>query len=155
MQRPHSLTLILGLLLLAFFVSLQPDLVKNALGLDKPVALPAANCDVGQAPCRYVLPQGGSITLNILPRPIQAVEPMLVDIQLEGVEGISAGVDFAGADMAMGFNVIPLIKQDSTQFATQTSLPICTTGKMQWVATLQLETNKALLHIPFKFEVGK
>ena len=156
MQKPHSLMLTLGLLSsVVLFTSFQPSLIKEWLGIGQPTTLPTASCQLETAPCRYGLPGGGSVTLNLLPRPLQAVVPMSVDIQLEGVEGISAGVDFAGVDMNMGFNLVPLGKHDSTHFAGQASLPICISGKMRWIATLQLETNKQLWHIPFEFVVGE
>ncbi len=161
MQKNDSRTLtnfVLMALLSAvvLFAAFQPERIKQWAGLSQPMTLPKADCDLAQGPCRYDLPEGaGSLTLDLLPRPLQAVDPMTASVTLTGVEASAVLIDFAGVDMNMGFNQISLPRANTDVFTGQASLPACISGKMTWIATLQVQTRRQQYNIPFHFVVGE
>lgn len=115
---------------------------------------PAAGCDLHKTPCSAPLPDGGRLTLSLMPRPIPLTQPIEMTVSVEGMSTDRVQVDFAGVDMAMGFNRPTLKSNGPGQFAGLTTLPVCVTGRMTWQATVLLETGKQRLAVPFRFVTG-
>jgi hypothetical protein len=167
MQKNHSLTTLILLSILScgvLFASLNPNKIKQLFGLIPPaaIALPQSACDLSKGPCQYAISESVALTINLQPRPLQAIKPMQVEVSIERGNVNSVGVDFSGADMNMGLNFFALEKltkeqtsnQSASFYSDQASLPICVTGKMRWIATFQLDTQDQRFHIPFSFEIG-
>ncbi|MBK8386631.1 MAG: hypothetical protein IPL11_13745 [Candidatus Accumulibacter sp.] len=57
----------------------------------------------------------------------------------------------------MGYNRLQLERQEgsSDHFVGMLSLPVCITGSMEWEATLLIDTNGAIVAVPFRFLSGK
>ena len=115
------------------------------------VALPLSTCDLGKQACVATLPDGSQLEFSIEPRPIPALKPLKLRATLKGSEARKIEVDFAGTDMKMGYNR-PLLEGGNGHFTGQANLPVCITGKMDWEATVLIETGKTLVAIPFRFE---
>lgn len=129
---------------------LSPLLMPKA---DATIA-PAADCDLHKTPCNALLPDGGRLTFSLTPRPIPLTQPIEMAVRVEGMVPDRVQVDFAGIDMAMGFNRPTLKSNGLGQFAGLTTLPVCVTGRMTWQATVLLETGKQRLAVPFRFVTG-
>lgn len=115
------------------------------------IALPMSACDLARQACVATLPDGGQLEFSIEPRPIPSLKPLKLQATLKGTEARKIEVDFAGTDMKMGYNR-PALELSDGRFGGQANLPVCITGKMSWDATVLVETSKALVAVPFRFE---
>lgn len=143
--------LILALILIGVVgYKLSPLLMPKA---DVTVA-PATDCDLNKAPCEVQLPAGGHVTLALTPRPIPPAQPIEVEVSVVGMTASLVQIDFAGVDMAMGFNRPTLQAAGPGRFVGQTTLPVCVTGRMTWQATVLLETGRQRVAVPFRLTTG-
>lgn len=115
------------------------------------VALPG--CDLQRQACAANLPGGGSLELSITPRPIPFLQALRVEVATAGVRPRKVEVDFAGATMNMGYNRSELAAAAPGHHVGQSSLPVCVSGGMTWVATVIVETDSQRISVPFRFEV--
>jgi hypothetical protein len=113
---------------------------------------PVADCDLHRGPCRSGLPGGGSLSLEIAPRPIPVVRSLQVRVRLEGIEAARVEIDFAGVSMDMGPNRRPLAAAGGGLYQGEAALPVCVSGRMQWRATLLVDTAQGRLAVPYLFE---
>jgi hypothetical protein len=118
--------------------------VAITLPLDK-------TCDLQKSACSVKLPDGGSVTLSIAPRPIPVLQPLQLEVTVGGAHADKVEVDFSGVDMKMGFNRPQLQAQSNGRFSGQATLPICSVSSMAWRATVLLETGDKLVAAPFEF----
>lgn len=114
------------------------------------ITLPLSSCDLARQACVATLPDGGQLVFAIEPRPIPSLKPLTLQATVEGSEVSKVEVDLVGTDMKMGYNR-PELRGGNGRFTGQASLPVCITGKMEWDATVLIETGKALIAIPFRF----
>lgn len=96
----------------------------------QPAAPVALACNVTQGLCS--LPDGGSLRFVSPPRNGQ---PFVM--RLEGVSAVEPSVEFAMADMDMGFNRYRFVA-DGSNWQARVTLPVCATGSHRWIATLHL-----------------
>lgn len=116
---------------------------------------PAPGCDLHRQTCHADLPDGGRIELSMTPRPVPVLKPFRVEASLSGVNAARVEIDFAGATMNMGYNRQPLAPATPAapgRFAGEATLPVCVTGRMSWVATLMVETDRQRIAVPFRFD---
>jgi len=114
-----------------------------------------AGCDLQQRACSAALPEGGMVQLSITPRPIPVLQALRVDVGTSGIEARKVEIDFAGASMNMGYNRTPLAAAGAGRYSGDSSLPVCVSGRMNWVATLMIETDRQRIAVPFRFGVGR
>jgi hypothetical protein len=114
-------------------------------------ATPDPGCDLHARACSAALPGGGRIELSLAPRPIPNVQPLAVEIRVTGIEASKVMIDLAGAKMNMGVNRTELAETAPGRFTGTTSLPVCVTGAMEWVATVVLESGRQRISAPFLF----
>ncbi len=142
--------LILALILIGIVgYKLSPLLMPKA-----DVTVTPEPCDLHKTPCRATLPSGGRLTLSLTPRPIPLAQPIEMVVSVEGMSPDNVQIDFAGVDMAMGFNRPTLMKAGSGEFIGPTTLPVCVTGHMTWQATVLLQTGSQRMAVPFRFISG-
>lgn len=115
---------------------------------------PDVPCNLNQAACTATLPGGGRLRLAFEPRPIPVAAPISASVELEGGAAESVAIDFAGIGMNMGLNRPALAAAGNGRFAAQVTLPVCVTGRMEWQATVLVETGRQRIAIPFRFEAG-
>lgn len=115
------------------------------------LTLPLTACDLGRQACQVDLPDGGKIEFAIEPRPIPALKPLRLEARIDGRQARKIEVDFAGVDMKMGYNRPALAPAGNGRFSGEATLPVCITGTMEWDATLLIETEKAVIAVPFRF----
>jgi hypothetical protein len=114
------------------------------------LTLPLSSCDLAKQACIAALPDGGQLEFSIEPRPIPSLKPLKLQATTKGIEVRKIEVDLAGTDMKMGYNR-PELQGSDGHFTGQANLPVCTTGIMEWDATVLVETGKAVIAVPFRF----
>ena len=127
-----------------------------------PLLLPKADvagvaepgCDLHKRACVATWPQGGRLEISITPRPIPLLQALRVEVTVSGVKPTKVEVDFAGESMNMGYNRSELAAVGPGRYAGETSLPVCVSGSMAWVATVIVETAGQRIAVPYRFETG-
>ena len=118
---------------------------------DVTIAAPA-DCDLNRQGCRVDLPDGGHVDLAFAVRPVPVMTSFRVDASISGVDADSVEIDFAGASMNMGYNRKALAASGDGKFVGDAMIPVCTTGRMTWRATLLLTTKRQRIAVPFLFD---
>jgi hypothetical protein len=113
---------------------------------------PEEGCDLNLRTCSATLPDGGRIEFSISPRPVPFLSPLKLEASVTGVQVRKVEVDFSGATMNMGFNRGALTTSGPGQFVGESSLAVCVTGRMTWIATVIVETDQQRIAVPFKFD---
>jgi len=113
---------------------------------------PAGDCDLNRQACAVAVPGGGRIELALAPHPIPVVKPLQVTATLSGVAPYLVEIDFQGVVMNMGFNRVKLEADGSGRHVGEATIPVCVTGRMQWRATLMVETDRQRIAVPFLFD---
>ncbi len=114
-----------------------------------------ARCDLQQRACSAALAEGGMVRLSITPRPISVLQALRVEVGTSGIEAHKVEIDFAGASMNMGYNRIQLAAAGAGRHTGESSLPVCVSGGMSWVATVMIETDRQRIAVPYRFDVGR
>lgn len=112
---------------------------------------PDPACDLRVGDCRLTFPGGEGVVLRILPREIPLIEPIRIEVELEGLQARKVMVDFAGIGMNMGFNRPELKSMEGNRFAGSTRIPVCVRKRMDWEARVMVETPEGLWVAPFRF----
>ena len=128
-----------------------------------PLLLPKADvagvaepgCDLQKRACAATWPQGGRLEFSITPRPIPLLQALRVEVTVSGVKPAKVEVDFAGESMNMGYNRGELAAVGPGRYAGETSLPVCVSGSMAWVATVIVEGDAKRIAVPFRFDAGR
>lgn len=110
-------------------------------------------CDLQRQTCTASLPDGAHLRLSITPRPIAFLQALHVEVTVSGITPRKLEVDFAGARMNMGYNRSPLVATGPQRYVGESSLPVCVSGSMTWVATVMVETDRQRIAVPFRFDV--
>ncbi len=112
--------------------------------------LPAPPCNLHRSICVISLPGGKPLSLAISPRPIAPARPLVVEVAT-GAAVERVAIEFAGVAMEMGLNRVELQRVAAGRYRGDASLPICTTGRMEWQAVLEIELGGRLLGLPIRF----
>lgn len=150
-SKSHLLNLVMIIALAATAVighQLSPLLLPKAdvTGVADP------GCDLQRRACSATLPQG-RMEFSITPRPIPFLQPLRVEVTFSGIEPRKVEVDFAGESMNMGYNRSELPATAPGRHTGETSLPVCVSGGMTWVATVLIETDRQRIAVPYRFDV--
>jgi hypothetical protein len=78
-----------------------------------------------------------------------------VEVTVSGVKPAKVEVDFAGDTMNMGYNRSELAAVGPGRYGVETSLPVCVSGSMAWVATVIVEADRQRVAVPFRFDTGR
>lgn len=114
-----------------------------------------SSCDLQQGPCSSAIPGGGSVEFAIAPRPIPLLQPLRLNVKVQGMEARAVEIDFTGEDMNMGYNR-PKLKDDGNgHFTGQATLPVCITGHMAWRAMVVVTSDKTKIAAPFRFVTSR
>lgn len=149
------------LAMLAGSVLVLPAWLKNRqAGNVETVTVEAAQCDVNRQACTARWPDGETLSLNLIPRPIPLVRTLQAEVRVsEKLTGQLDGplqLDFNGTDMDMGINQSRLVASgEPGLYQGKGMLPVCVTGKMRWQAEILLAgTSGPLRKAVFRFESG-
>lgn len=108
-------------------------------------------CDLTKGACTTRLEGGGSIQFSITPKSIPVIEPLSLQVNISGLNVVSAEVDFSGTDMYMGFNRAKLKASGKGEFKGEGRIPVCVTDSMEWEAKVMLHTADGLYVVPYRF----
>ena len=156
------LWLVLGLL----FAALTGAALYKTWPLLYPEVLASAPldpaCDLRAGPCTVRFADGAEVRFGLEPRTLPPVAPLRIAVEVRGIAAELVEVDFAGTDMNMGYNRMPLTQtqsQSQTQAQTRAGryegrgmLPVCVRNRMEWEAKVMLHTAAGILVAPFRFE---
>ena len=126
---------------------LNPEVVASA-PLDP-------RCDLRQGPCTAVLPNGGKVGLGLAPSTLPLLEPLAIEVRLDGLRAFAVEVDFAGVGMNMGYNRPRLTAEGEGRYVGNTVLPVCVRQRMDWEARVLVRTPDGLMAAPFRFSTFK
>lgn len=152
-HRPACFSLVnLAIVLaLASLATLGYKLSPQRQGSAEQTVEPQA-CDLNAQACAAELPGGGRVELSITPRPIPVVSPLRVSAQLVGTSAETLEIDLTGVSMDMGDHHQSLVADGHGGFSGSAMLPVCTTGRMTWQATLLIGSGDRRIAVPFRFE---
>ena len=117
------------------------------------LTLPAVSCNSGNQPCFSSLPEGGRVDIFITPHPVRPLQKLGLRVEFTAFKADKVEIDFDGAQMRMGYNR-PLLVGSNGLFSGQTILPVCVTGRMEWVATVLITVGNRRIAVPFLFDVA-
>jgi hypothetical protein len=118
---------VIFLFLLAFMIG--PG--TTAHGREKDAS---ANCDIQSGACVQALGEG-SVTLEILPRPVTAMTDLTFRVRLENLNpGGAPGIDLGMPGMNMGPNHVSLEKTTAGDYAGTGVIVRCPSGRTLWQA---------------------
>ncbi len=116
---------------------------------------PDTSCDLQKNACRLTLPDGGSVTLDLQPKPIPLVQTIHINVTTQGIKPEAVSVDFKGTTMNMGPNNVALKADKDGLYSAKGMLPVCIRNSMQWQADVYLQTDKGIVVAPFIFTTHK
>jgi hypothetical protein len=119
------------------------------------LAVAEPDCDLRAGPCAARFAGGGEVTLDVEPRGIPVMQPLVLRVTIQGVEVGAVAVDFAGVDMNMGYQRPSLAAVGSGTWRGAGMLPTCVRARMLWEATVLLTTPRGLFAAPFRFETDQ
>lgn len=118
-------------------------------------SLGIADCDVARRAC---LVEDRSIALGLrLGPPVEALEPFAMDAVIEladSVRPVSVEISFSMAGMDMGSNRYRLQPAGKGHWTGTAVLPICVSGRVDWLATLSVRTDTNHWQASFPFAMG-
>jgi hypothetical protein len=96
------------------------------------------NCDIQNQPCAQQA-FGGTVTLDILPRPVKAMDPLTFRVKLENIETEKTPfIDLGMPGMTMGPNRVEMEPDQPGVFEGEGVIVRCPSGKTIWRATVTL-----------------
>lgn len=140
-----------GFLLIALVLLVGYKLSPLLLPKADVTLLPDPACDIQRGPCALDLPQGGRLVLSLGDGPVPVLKPLPISVEVQGLEASRVEVDFAGVDMNMGLNRSQLAASRPGSYRGSTTLPVCVSGRMDWRATVTVESGRQRIAIPFVF----
>ena len=145
-HSPRPLLKWAGLAVLTVFVVAAALLAQQTLRVGQGAEQHA--CDLQQGTC-----EAGDILVSITPRPIQSLQPFILEVRTDdsSVDRITA--DLQGAEMYMGqnrFSLAPVAGENRWQGSSE--LAVCTTGTMRWRLTLTLLRDDRAIQHQFEFD---
>lgn len=104
-------------------------------------ALPRLDCPDPVAGCQVRLGER-TVTLGMDTRP-RAMRPFRVWVRAPGAGRVRA--EFTMADMDMGLNLYTLAADKDGVFRARVTLPVCVTGRQDWLLTLDVDGERGIL----------
>lgn len=95
------------------------------------------DCNLGAAPCSAPV-DGGSVTLELSPRPLRTMSDVAVRAEVAGVEPAAVSVSFSMKGMRMGENVSRLARRGAA-WEGKAVLVRCPSGRKDWEADVSIE----------------
>ena len=124
-------------------------------GSEQLSSLGIADCNVARQPCLVGDPPV-ALGLRLGP-PVEALEPFTVDAVTELADSerpVSVEISFSMAGMDMGSNRYRLQPAGKDHWTGTAVLPICASGRVDWLATLSVRTDANHWQASFPFAMG-
>ncbi len=144
---------VLVLLVVALAIWAQRFLADGAgTGL---TVVEVGECDLSERACTVLLPSGGAARLDLAPRPVVLLEPLILELELSGRDPSWVDVDLAGVEMFMGFNRPRLERVSPGVYRGEVILPTCSSNRMTWAATVLPDGDRARAEVQFQFSTRR
>ncbi len=118
------------------------------------------NCDPGKTVC-VAADQNYAITLYF-PQQVHYLKPFKMEVTTKGldlpdIESVNIDYTMVGMDMGLNrFSLAPITDVKGAQrYAGEGILPVCVSGRVDWVANVQINTAKKVYDAAFGLEVTK
>jgi hypothetical protein len=125
----------------------------------QPIELVApADCDLGRTLCRALLPAGGTLEVDLSPRPVTALRPLELSVALAGFEAETVEVSLDSPDMYMGRyrqRLAQVADGHGTRFGGRALLPACTLASMRWRLTVEARRGRTVYTVAFVFSATR
>ena len=131
----------LGLVITALLLGCSPEPVTEQLGTAVKCRPLGRVCTVSEA--------GRAVSLR-LPAEIKPLTRFPVKVALEGIDADAVVVEFTMKGMDMGLNRFGLQSGDGG-WSGEAILPVCTTGRTDWLATVEAQTAGGVVRADFTF----
>ena len=152
--QPFFIVLMMGFVLLGFYLKRSGILlsdIDNAIQIGK-----VENCIPADDVCVVEL-DGKTIGFH-LPDDAAYLQDFPVEVHLIGFDDLkikSVQVKFNMQGMDMGINQIRLQRKNIKFWSGTGKLAVCSTGRMDWLAKVIIQSNKNIYQADFVFNVGK
>ena len=147
-RRPGAvvLLLVLAVSLMSCGETADVDLPATALALSGPCAV--------EEGC---LASGEALTLRVSMGPgIRALMPFPVQVEVQGAPPVdSVMVGFSMSGMDMGVNRYRLISDGADRWLGNVTLPVCTSGRSDWLAAVEVVSAGRRFVVELPFTLGK
>lgn len=110
-------------------------------------------CDLHQGPCIVRFQDGTVVSLDIEPKTIRPMEPLVLRVTVAGVNAHDVTLDFEGARMNMGRLSADIREMSDGSFAGDAILPVCIRRQMTWQANVGVRSPQGSYQAFFEFEV--
>ena len=111
-------------------------------------------CDLGAGACVSEL-DGMRVAVSIGPRPIPLMQPLRVQVELDGAEYLPERLDITGLNMEMGLNRTVFEPGQGSRWVGETILPICSQRPMHWRAVLRLQGAGGPVELVYQFHTRR
>lgn len=151
-MKARALVWLIVVLTAAFLIGLvyrdglQSQHSENAL-LQAP-----AGCDPQQRPCLAGDTENG--LAFALPESARLMQPFPVQVRVLGSLAQSVVVDFRMRDMDMGVNRVGLAPADGDLWRGTATLPVCVSGRADWLAVVEASSEQGDRRASFAFSVA-
>ena len=116
------------------------------------VSMPAATCSPVGGPCTVTVPPRSlALELNGDVRPLRPIELLLRLPDSALPSAGPASVDFVMVGMDMGLNRYTLTRQADGSYRAKIILPVCSTGRSDWVAKVSAVVGQEMWTAEFPF----
>lgn len=108
-------------------------------------------CNLNQSACAAPIRSGGEALLELEPRPMPTLQPLVATLKLTGQDPEWVEIDLDGVEMYMGFNRARLDRVGPGRYRGEVVLPVCASERMTWAATLLPEGDVERGEVQFRF----
>jgi hypothetical protein len=127
-----ELLVVLGIA--AYFFIDSADIYKFIMG-DTKFYEQSKQCDLHVKPCSITIPEYGEITLEISPKEIPLMQPLVFQIYTQGeLANKTLDLNIYATNMNMGYQSLKMKKISDKVYEASVILPTCTVGGMIWRA---------------------
>lgn len=109
-------------------------------------------CDLHRGPCAARFADGSILQVDVTPRPIPLVTPLIIEVRLADMNAEAVEIDFHSPDMYMGYNRRPLAAQGDGRYTGRAVLPVCVRDRMRWQLQVTVRSPKGARGARFDFE---
>ncbi len=114
-----------------------------------------AACDLGQAACVHVLPDGGRLLVDVAPRPVPLMQTVHFVVTVRDSAVQPDYIELTGLNMEMGINRVSLKPGTDGSWRGETIIPICSQTRMHWRAALVLRSGGRLIGLDDEFHTSR
>lgn len=151
MQRQSTLLLIVSILLIIainlwlYLLQTNVDPVKNLISID------SLHCQPNSQNC--IFKYRDYIFQLTMDHDISPLKPFRVQIHTDAKHIQEIIVSFEMKNMDMGTNQFHLVRQTNEIWEANAIIPICTTGRSDWLFRVEIDLGNEIIHTTYEIEV--